>query len=213
MPKDLLCGRVADLSVDTAALASYYRQVVEPGAATQYHDNEAAYEGWALTSRDGSTTDGVKRIDRKATQQANDKRRGIVPTPLFQGYIVKVIDDLISLGFAPHRIRIMRLAHEGFAMKWHRDADMETWRLHIPIITSDHSFFEWKLGEGDERQVHLSAGGSGWLVRVDELHRAVNLNPSGGFRVHLLMSLSGVPRPELFADPIIEKAKNTAVRQ
>src|SRR5205809_1019903 len=143
MPKDLLCGRVAGLSVDTTSLVNYYRQVVESAPATQYHDNEAAYEGWALTSRDGSTTDGVKRIDRKATKQANDKRRAIVPTPLCHGYVVKVIDELIQLGFATHRIRIMRLAHEGFAMKWHRDADVESWRLHIPIISNEHSFFEW----------------------------------------------------------------------
>ena len=212
MPKDLLCGRVAGLSVDTAALVNYYRQVVEPAPATHYHDNEAAYEGWALTSRDGTITDGVKRIDRKAIQQANDKRRGIVPTPLFQGYIVKVIDDLIALGLGPHRIRIMRLAHEGFAMKWHRDADVESWRLHIPMITNDRSFFEWKLADETQRQVHLAADGSGWLVRVDELHRAINLNPAGGFRVHLLMSLAGIPRREMFAAPISANAATVATQ-
>jgi hypothetical protein len=201
MPKDLLCGRIAGLTVNVPALVGYYNSVVEPAPAIQYHDNDAAYEGWSLTSRDGTVTDGVKRIDRNAIKQAGDKRMGVLPTPLFQGYVVDVIDQIVALGLKPHRVRVMRLAHEGFEMKWHRDADVESWRLHVPIITNEQSFFEWKLSDGSERRVHLSAG-DGWLVRVDELHRAVNLNPGGGFRVHLLMSLSGLPRPEVFAQPI-----------
>ncbi len=201
MPRDFLCGRVDGFRLDVQSLASYFGEVVEPSVATKYHDNDAAYEGWSLTSRDGSIADGVQRIDRKAVKQAGDRRMGIVPTPLFQGYVVGVIDQIVALGLKPHRVRIMRLAKEGFEMKWHRDADVESWRLHVPIITNEQSFFEWKLGDGSERRVHLAAG-SAWLVRVDELHRAVNLNPAGGFRVHLLMSLSGIPRRELFSPPI-----------
>jgi hypothetical protein len=203
MPKELLCGQVAGLTVNVPALVKYYREVVEPAPATQYHDNDAAYEGWSLTSRDGTITDGVKRIDRKVVKEVGDKRMGILPTPLLRGYAVEVIDQIVALGLKPHRVRVMRLAHEGFEMKWHRDADTESWRLHVPIITNDHSFFEWKLNDGKWR-VHLPAG-CGWLVRVDELHRAVNLNPAGGFRVHLLMSLSGVPRREAFTEPIYAK--------
>jgi hypothetical protein len=127
-----------------------------------------------------------------------------LPTPLFCGYVVELLDQLVASGLKPHRVRVMRLSHEGFEMKWHRDADVESWRLHIPILTNEHSFFDWKLDDGSQRRVHLPVG-SGWLVRVDELHRAVNLNPTGGFRAHLLMSLSGVPPQELFAPPIEAK--------
>lgn len=207
MPNHLLCGRVAGLAVDLAALSAYYREVVESAPATQYHDNDAAYEGWSLTSRDGTISDGVQRIDRQAVKQARDKRKGTLPTSLFRGYVVAVIDQLVALGLKPHRIRVMRLAREGFEMKWHRDADVESWRLHVPIVTNECSFFEWKLHDGSERQVHLAAG-AGWLVRVDELHRAVNLNPAGGFRVHLLMSLSGIPPLGVFAPPFQELSRH-----
>jgi hypothetical protein len=205
MPADLLCGRVKDLTVNVSALVNYYREVVEPAPATQYHDNDAAYEGWSLTSRDGTIFDGVKRIDRKGTKQSGDNRRGTVPTPLFRGYVVEVIERLVELGFKPHRVRIMRLAHEGFEMKWHRDADTESWRLHVPILTNEHSYFEWKLDDGSQQQVHLAADGSGWLVRVDELHRAVNLNPAGGHRAHLLMSLAALPSCDAFVSPILAR--------
>jgi hypothetical protein len=203
MPAELLCGRVANASFKVDALQSYYRQFVEPSPATHYHDNDAAYEGWAITSRDGTTADGVQRIDRQVVKQTGDKRRGTVPTPLCRGYIVKVIEELMSLGLKPHRIRIMRLAHEGVAMKWHRDADSESWRLHIPIFTNENSFFEWRLPDDSERRLHLPADGSGWLVRVDELHRAINSHRAGGFRVHLLMSLSGIPLRTHFAEPCL----------
>jgi hypothetical protein len=205
MPLELLCGKVAGLSVHLPSLVEYYRRVVEPAPATQYHDNDAAYEGWALSSRDGTISDGVQRIDRQATKAAGNKRRGVQPTPLMQGYAAELEQQLVALGLNPHRIRVMRLAHEGFEMKWHRDADAESWRLHIPIITSAHSQFEWKLAGEQIVGVHLPADGSGWLVRVDELHRAVNRNPAGGFRVHLLMSLSGVPPREMFAPPLLVK--------
>jgi hypothetical protein len=204
MPNELFCGRVAGLTVTVPSLVGYYREVVEPAPATQYHDNEATYEGWSLTSRDGTIGDGVQRIDRKAVKQAGDKRMGTLPTPLFRGHVVEVIDQIVALGLKPHRVRVMRLAHEGCEMKWHRDADTESWRLHVPIITNEHSFFQWKLDESEQR-LHLPAG-SGWLVRVDELHRAVNLNPAGGVRVHLLMSLSGIPRREAFTEPIYAKS-------
>ena len=44
MPAELIGGRVRGLAVDVEALTSYYREIVEPAPATQYHDNDAPKE-------------------------------------------------------------------------------------------------------------------------------------------------------------------------
>ena len=64
MPSDILYGRVARFRADVPRLAAYYDEVICKVPATQYHDNNASYEGWAITSRDGTTSDGVRRIER-----------------------------------------------------------------------------------------------------------------------------------------------------
>ncbi|MFT3920929.1 MAG: hypothetical protein QM778_00175 [Myxococcales bacterium] len=92
-------------------------------------------------------SDGVQRIKLYKDRTARDKRRGIFPTPLCQGHATEVLEQLARERLKPHRIWVMRLTHEGFAMKWHRDADVKSWRLHIPIITNLSSFYEWKLAD------------------------------------------------------------------
>jgi hypothetical protein len=108
-----------------------------------------------------------------------------------------VMDQLNATGLEPFRARVMTLDDQGFDMTFHRDANKESWRLHVPIITNPGSFFEWQI-DGQVVRAHLPADGRAWFVRVDQIHRAVNEGAGHGERVHLLMSLRHVPAPRRF---------------
>jgi hypothetical protein len=196
-PADLLCARLKDTRFDISRLRQHYESVVAQTPATPYRDNRVDYLGWAITSRDGSTQDGVRRIDSKLP----GGKRGVEKTALCTGYLSEVIDHLEATGLKPYRARTMKLESEGIEMPLHTDATTETWRLHVPIITNEHSFFEWERENGEIASIHLPADGSAWLVRVDVRHRAVNRSQQPCERVHLLMGLSVNPEPATLAGP------------
>ncbi|MSP83122.1 MAG: hypothetical protein EXQ94_09355 [Alphaproteobacteria bacterium] len=80
-----------------------------------------------------------------------------------------VVSDAVGLSW--FRARVMRLTSGSFEMKFHRDADLESWRLHVPIITTPESFFEWRLDSG-EIERHSPSGR--WIRMV----RPGRSNPS-----------------------------------
>ena len=195
---DVLFCRLADFRVDVQRLREHSESIVSGHSPVEYRDNEQNYVGWAVKSRDGSLSDGVKRIE-----PASGGKRGRSDTAICTGYLKEVMTSLENLGLAPYRARVMLLENEGREMGWHTDAKNEAWRLHIPIITTPQAFFEWKLGNGKVESVHLPADGSAWLVRVDVTHRAINSCPDSTSRVHLLMGLGqGLPA-DLIAAPWI----------
>lgn len=184
----ILFGRLANFRTDIEQLRSYYHEVIEPTEPTPYYDNGVAYEGWSITSRDGTTSDGVKRINRGGTGP-----RGTIPTPICKGFMSELLVELSRHRLFHYRARVMRLVSGEFEMKFHRDADVEKWRVHVPIETNPDSFFEWQLPDGSIKKAHFAADGSAWFVRVDQMHRATNVGPPSSQRIHLLMSLSKKP--------------------
>lgn len=194
----ILFGRLANFRADIAHLQRYYHEVIEPTQPTPYYDNGAEYEGWSITSRDGTTSDGVKRINRGGSGP-----RGTIPTPLCKGFMSELLVDLSRHKLFHYRARVMRLVGGEFEMKFHHDADVEKWRLHVPIETNPESYFEWRLPNGSIEKVHFPADGSAWFVRVDQTHRATNEGPASSQRIHLLMSLSKKPLPESIEQPFL----------
>lgn len=165
---DYMFARVAGFECDVAALKRHFHETVATFPATSYRDNKVDYIGWAVTSRDGSLQDGVQRISRKSSPgEAHNNKRGMTRTNICTGALKTTMDGLGSCGFKPYRARLMSLTNEGDAMPFHTDAKQETWRLHIPIVTNAHCFFEWQREDGRIESVHLPADGSAWLVRVD----------------------------------------------
>src|SRR5262249_20423301 len=140
----------------------------------------------------------VKRIDPAA-----GSRRGRTPTPLCSGPMADVLASIEARGIEFFRARVMRLRSGSFEMKFHRDAEVESWRLHVPIITTPESHFEWQRPDGTITGIHMPADGTAWLVRVDQRHRAVNRAPTATQRVHLLMSLARRPPAALVEDPVL----------
>ncbi|HEX4880276.1 MAG TPA: class I SAM-dependent methyltransferase [Limnobacter sp.] len=196
---DTLFCKLANFKVDVDALREHFRSKVEPTPFIEYRDNQVDYVGWAVTSRDGSTEDGVKRIGAKT----NNNKRGTTKTGICTGVLGEVIDQLMASGLDPYRCRLMKLSSEGTAMPFHTDSDTETWRLHIPVITNEDCHFQWQMDDGTIHSVHLPADGSAWLVRVDVEHRAINARQQTSERVHLLMGCGNPPSPEQITAPFI----------
>lgn len=184
-------------SIDIDEFRKYYESVVATAEPTSYFDNGAGYVGWSITSRDGSVSDGVRRLEMNSANLSS-VRGSTVATPLYCGAGKTAIERFTHTGLDPIRIRIMKLENEGREMTFHRDAKKPAWRVHVPILTNPECYFEWELDSGEIERVHLPADGSAWFVRVDTLHRAVNDSPNPSERVHMIMSLAGKPDPALF---------------
>ena|GEM_PF-4496394 len=183
MPRELLYSELADFKVDVAELRKYYESTVLQSPATDHVDGMPTYQGWALTSRDGSIADGVK-----ANRSGPALTGAVTPTPLCTDVIRDTLEKVESLGLRYFRARIFRLDH-GYPMEFHTDVRHEAWRLHIPIITAETSLFQWELVNGEIVSVHLPADGRAWLVRVDQRHRAINTSEGAGDRVHVVQSI------------------------
>lgn len=196
--EEYLFARLEGFSVDVEKLKAHFLHSVKSFEPILYKDNNVKYFGWAVTSRDGSMEDGVRRISTKVKSP-----RGITPTPICTGYLGEVMERLDDLGIAPYRARLMQMDAEGEAMPFHVDATKETWRLHIPVITNPASLFEWQREDGTVESVHLPADGSAWLVRVDVNHRAVNRSTGNSSRVHLLMGCGTKLADGLLTEPAI----------
>jgi hypothetical protein len=186
-----LVQRVVNFKCDIAALARHFEQMVRPTPCVECGSDGLVYDGWAVTSRDGSIEDGVRRVSPE-DGHLPPVRTAIIETPHCTGVVKQALDDLSALGFYFYRARIMRMCNEGRQMVFHRDEPHRAWRLNIPIITHPHCYFEWKV-VGRLRRIHLPADGSAWVVRVDQLHRAVNEGDATAERVHLFMDLAGDP--------------------
>ncbi|MCI0151892.1 aspartyl/asparaginyl beta-hydroxylase domain-containing protein [Paraburkholderia sediminicola] len=189
-------ARLKNFKTDPEALRTHFLEHIQKMPSTPYRDNRVDYVGWAVTSRDGTLDEGVRRIAPEGPSV-----RGVNPTQACSGCLAQTIETVSRGGLKPYRARIMQLESEGAEMPLHTDANKETWRLHIPIITDPNCFFEWQRADGTIESVHLPADGSAWLVRVDVSHRAVNRSNEPSHRVHLLMGLGVNPAFDMLTEP------------
>jgi hypothetical protein len=64
----VLYGRVANFAADIEGLVKFYQEIVRPTPCVHRGEKGLVYDGWAITSRDGSIDDSVRqwrRIDRR----------------------------------------------------------------------------------------------------------------------------------------------------
>lgn len=208
MPSRYLYGRMKNVRFDVPALCKHYSEVVEPTPSVPYFDNGVNYAGWAMLSFDGEVADGVRKRPLGGGERSRLASSATAETPLCTGPMRGAIEAIRATGLHPYRARLMRLESVGSVMTFHVDAKIETWRLHVPLITNHHSFFEWMLPGGEHVKKHLPADGSAYFVRVDIPHRAINY-PGASSRVHLLMGVKGRPKTARFADPhVLERPLN-----
>lgn len=206
--RDVMFARLKNFKADPDALRAHFLARVQTMPSTPYRDNRVDYIGWAVTSRDGTLDDGIRRI-----ASGSPNVRGVNPTDACSGSLAQTMDRLNDSGLKPYRARIMQLESEGAEMPLHTDANKETWRLHIPIVTNPNCFFEWQRADGTIESVHLPADGSAWLVRVDVSHRAVNRSNAPSHRVHLLMGLGVNPAFDMLEAPWLPVTRENQPRR
>lgn len=208
MSLSILYARLKGAEFDIENLRRYFLEKVATTPAVPYRDNDVEYEGWAVTSRDGSVDDYIRRPSRE-TKKPNSSRgrvpaeRATVPTVLCAGAAKTALDTLTDLGLAHFRARFLRLRSVSYNMGFHKDLIsrrdvQETWRLHIPVFSGPESQFQWRTDDGEVVQAYLPADGSAYLVRVDLEHRAVYnvLEPTEMGRVHIVMGIAEAPRTD-----------------
>ncbi|MFC6335557.1 hypothetical protein GIR22_20750 [Pseudomonas sp. CCM 7891] len=197
--ENYMFAKLMGFSADVDLLKKHFLEEVTKTDPILFKDNNVKYYGWAITSRDGSVDDGVKRISDNT-----NNIRGVTPTKVCSGYLLEVMDSLKDAGVSPYRARLMQMESEGDEMQFHVDATKETWRLHIPITTNPDCLFEWRREDGTIESVHLPADGSAWLVRVDVQHRAINKSKGSASRVHLLMGCADGLKTGMLSEPCIK---------
>ena len=158
-----------------------------------------SFGGWSVTSSNGDFRDGwgqghlvfeTKNFTNKEELLSELKKHSVlpshaysVPTQICHGYLHEVVKDIAAKGFMPRRVRIIRLPAQS-SSAWHRDQPNEVFgiRLHVPIETNSHCFFECEEGKA-----HLPADGSAYLLRVNRMHRVYNEGEAS--RYHLVMDV------------------------
>lgn len=183
-----------DARFDIEKLRQHLREHVLKLEATY---QSQAFGGWSVLSSDGTIQDGWQKghLGMKQTMTKEELvqlmsstyhkplAEYVVPTEICHGYLLEIIEKIKSLGLSPRRARIIKLA-AGLESVWHRDSPENTYavRLHVPIITNPHCFFETET-----ERAHLTADGSAYFLHVNRMHRVVN----GGTedRYHLVMNI------------------------
>lgn len=187
---------ILDLGFDLQKLEQHLRAHVLPTTPTM---QTPSFGGWSVWSSTGDVRDGWGQ-GHLAFSNAGGKvvydpaelaRQGLVsierynqPTQVCTGYLAEVMNRIEARGLNPRRARITMVPPSG-STDLHRDAgpDIYSVRLHVPIITNPNCFFEYENGA----RFHMSADGSGCLVRVNHTHRACNFGQSA--RYHLIMDI------------------------
>lgn len=148
----MLYARVANSQVDMARLREQFESVVKSINPVPCRDSRVDDLGWAITCRDGSVDDGVRRIsaDNGARKVVYGKgnRREAIRSQICMGICPRGWDALEALVNGPYGARYMQLESEGEEMPFHTDAMRETWCLHIPLVTNPDALLQWQFPDG-----------------------------------------------------------------
>ncbi len=178
--------KLKNFTVDIRRLRDHFIHHVKPRSATLYADHLPDYVGWAVTSRDGSLSDGIKPENEVS-------KEGMLETEICCGYLAGLLTALKIYGLCPYRVRIMRLDSGDVEIPFQADSPHGEWQLYIPIETSVGALFQWVEPDGAVESVHFLADGTAWLVQVDGGCRVFfqdePLNPN----IYLVMNLRNKP--------------------
>jgi hypothetical protein len=188
-----------DQKIEIGKLRLYLKWVLKNFEPNMKKDGP--WGGWSITSTNGHFRDGWQSGEKIYDKSLDDKKRSElntffenqefnVPTELYQGYAIELLESLKELNpkFQLSRVRIAVLCpHPEESAYWHQDSDplsdIAQFRLHIPIETNDLCFFDYE----NERH-HLAADGSIYILNISKMHRALNLSKVN--RYHLIMNIN-----------------------
>lgn len=101
------------------------------------------------------------------------------------GEYARILDYLESKGWYTFRARVMTLL-PGNPSNWHVDGYDTSMRYHIPLITNEQFYLQWRDLEGIH-SIHIPANGKGYFFRTDVQHQYINRGQAP--RIHIVIDI------------------------
>jgi hypothetical protein len=101
------------------------------------------------------------------------------------GEYARILDYLESKGWHTFRARVMTLLPNN-PSNWHLDGYDNSLRYHIPLITNEQFYLQWKDVEG-QHSCHIPANGKGYFFRTDVQHQYINRGTEP--RIHIVIDI------------------------
>jgi hypothetical protein len=106
---------------------------------------------------------------------------------LCTGEFKKIVDYLEDNGWRPFRARIMEALPGVESGGWHLDGYDGSIRYHVPLITNEECYLQWRDNYDEIKSFNLPADGSGYWVNTDVVHHFINLGDT--IRAHIIVDL------------------------
>lgn len=193
---------IPGVTADVHALQEWYRETVCRHPRTNQGEK---YGGWSVLSGNGEVSDGWTDASSAVTVTdggpVKDKALETAfwtlhpfkytrPTAICVGPAAKLLDDIRAAGHGHlYRVRCCWVLGNS-STSWHVDSAEETWRIHVPVVTSPSAVLQWWVN-GEKVSVHMPADGRVWMVRVDVSHRAANGDDAE--RIHIVAQTTSRP--------------------
>lgn len=97
----------------------------------------------------------------------------------------RILDYLEEQGWHTFRARVMTLL-PGNPSNWHVDGYDNSMRYHIPLITNEQFYLQWRDVEGIH-SIHIPANGKGYFFRTDIQHQYINRGTEP--RIHIVIDI------------------------
>jgi hypothetical protein len=105
---------------------------------------------------------------------------------LCTGEFNKILDYLEDTGWKTFRGRVAEILPKKREL-WHFDGWNGSIKYHVPLVTNEESYLQWKDENDEIKSFHLPADGSGYWVNTDVTHNCIN---NGTFtRAHILVDV------------------------
>jgi hypothetical protein len=101
------------------------------------------------------------------------------------GEYANILDYLETKGWFTFRARVMTLLPNN-PMNWHVDDYDSSIRYHVPIITNDQFYLQWRDLDG-VHSCHIPASGHGYFIRTDVSHQYINRGTEP--RTHIVIDI------------------------
>ena len=196
-PWNHLCWKDEEMSFDLSALLKIYNEIFSKyviHSQNQYYCG-IGFQGKTSTDTKSAPTEGpligddsYKKLPPKDQYPAiaeNIEKIYQRHETLCVGEYARILDYLESKGWYTFRARVMTLLPNN-PMNWHADGYDISMRYHVPIITNDQFYLQWRDING-VHYFHLPANGNGYFVRTDVSHQYINRGTEP--RTHIIIDI------------------------
>lgn len=196
-----LCWKDTEMSFDITALLKIYNEIFSKYSRhvqSQYYkgigfqgtsdtDHLSAIKQGTLTgTKIGETWQTIPQD--KITSYITEQQQLLSAKHkvLCIGEFNKIVDYLESKGWKTFRARVMEVS-PGNPDCWHLDGYDGSIRYHVPLITNDECYLQWKDENNKIKSFNLPADGSGYWINTDVIHQYINKGSTT--RSHIVVDL------------------------